>query len=79
MAKFLKPKKAVILLQGYYTYQKVAITKSSTMGTGRGYTSSDLEGCDSEIVPLEPVNVKWLDGLANEDDLLSPESRERCP
>ncbi|KAH9761593.1 zinc finger CCCH domain-containing protein 5 [Citrus sinensis] len=34
----------------------------------------DLEGCDSEIVQLEPVNVKWLDGLGKEDGLFSPKS-----
>ena len=28
------------------------------MGTRRSRTSGDLEGCDSEIVQLEPVNVK---------------------
>lgn len=49
------------------------------MRNNRSRTGGDLERCDNEIVSLEPVNVKWLDGLANEDDLLSPESRERCP
>ena len=33
------------------------------MGTRRSRMGGDLEGCDSEIVQLEPVNVKWLDGL----------------
>ena len=28
---------------------------------------------------LEPVNVKWLDGLGKEDGLLLPESHNRCP
>ena len=41
------------------------------MGTRRSRTGGDLEGCDSEIVQLEPVNVKWLDGFGKEDDLLS--------
>ena len=49
------------------------------MGTKRRCTCGDLEGCDSEIVQLEPVNVKWLDGMRKEDGLLSPESRGRCP
>jgi len=49
------------------------------MGTRRSRTGGDLEGCDSEIVQLEPVNVKWLDGLGKEDGLLLPESRSRCP
>ena len=49
------------------------------MGTRRSRTGGDLEGCDSEVVQLEPVNVKWLDGLGKEDGLLSPESRGRCP
>ena len=35
----------------------------------------DLEGCDSKIVQLEPMNVKWLDGLRKEDSLLLPKSR----
>ena len=30
----------------------------------------DLEGCDSAIVRLEPVIMKWLDGLREEDGLL---------
>ena len=47
------------------------------MGTRRSSTSDNLEGCDSEIVQLEPVNVKWLNGLGKEDGLLSPESRGR--
>ncbi|KAH9686056.1 subtilisin-like protease SBT4.3 [Citrus sinensis] len=47
------------------------------MGTRRSRTGGDLEGCDSEIVQLEPVNMKWLDGLGKEDGLLSPESRSR--
>ena len=55
------------------------ITEPSTMGTRRSHTGGDLEGCDSEIVQLEPVNVKWLDGLGKEDSLLSPESRGRYP
>ena len=45
------------------------------MGTRRSRTGGDLEGCDSKIVQLEPMNVKWLDGLEKEDGLLSPESR----
>ncbi|KAH9750271.1 hypothetical protein KPL71_013825 [Citrus sinensis] len=49
------------------------------MGSKRSRTGGDLEGCDSEIVQLEPVNVKWLDGLGKEDGLLSPESLGRCP
>ena len=48
------------------------------MGTGRS-TGGDLEGCDSAIVWLEPVIVKWLDGLREEDGLLSLESRGRRP
>ena len=44
------------------------------MGIKRS-TSGDLEGCDSSIVWLEPVTVKWLDGLGEEDGLLSLESR----
>ena len=46
------------------------------MGTRRSRTGGDLEGCDSAIVQLEPVNVKWLDGLGKEDGLLLPESRD---
>ena len=49
------------------------------MGTRRSRTGGNLEGCDSEIVQLEPVNVKWLDELGKEDGLLSPESRGRYP
>ena len=49
------------------------------MGTKRSRTGGDLEGCNSEIVQLEPVNVKWLDGLKKEYGLLSQESRGRCP
>ena len=49
------------------------------METRRSRTSGDLEGCDSEIVQLEPVNVKWFDGLGKEDSLLSPGSHGRCP
>ena len=49
------------------------------MGTRRSCTGGDLEGCDSEIVQLEPMNVKWLNGLEKEDGLLSPESGGRCP
>ena len=48
------------------------------MGTRRSM-GDDLEGCDSAIVWLEPVIVKWLDGLGKEDDLLSLESRGRRP
>ena len=48
------------------------------MGTRRS-TGGDLEGCDSAIVWLEPVIVKWLDGLGEEDGLLSLESRGRRP
>ena len=51
----------------------------STMGTWRSHTCDNLEGCDSEIVQLELVNVKWLNGLGKENGLLSPESRGRCP
>ncbi|KAK9206078.1 hypothetical protein WN943_016349 [Citrus x changshan-huyou] len=47
------------------------------MGTRRSRTGGDLKGYDSEIVHLEPVNVKWLDGLGKEDGLLSPELRGR--
>ncbi|KAH9699146.1 hypothetical protein KPL71_024234 [Citrus sinensis] len=65
--------------QGCCTCRKVVITEPSTMRTRRSRTGGDLEGCDSEIVQLEPVNVKWLDGLGKEDGLLSPESRGRCP
>ncbi|KAK9180557.1 hypothetical protein WN943_029768 [Citrus x changshan-huyou] len=43
------------------------------MGTRRS-TGGDLEGCDSAIVWLEPVIVKWLDGLGEEDGLLSLQS-----
>ena len=49
------------------------------MGTKRSRTGGDLEGCDTEIVQLEPVNAKWLDELEKEDGLLSPESCGRCP
>ena len=49
------------------------------MGTRRSRTGGDLEGCDNEIVQLEPVNVKWLDGLGKEDGLLSLGSHARCP
>ena len=49
------------------------------MGTRRSRTGGDLEGCDSEIVQLEPVNVKWLDELGKEDGLLSPGSHGRYP
>ena len=49
------------------------------MGTRRSRTCGDLEGCDSEIVQLEPMNVKWLNGLEKKDGLLSPESRGQCP
>ena len=49
------------------------------METRRSCTGSDLEGCDSEIVQLKPVNMKWLDELEKEDGLLSLESRGRCP
>ena len=48
------------------------------MGTRRS-TGGDLEGCDSAIIWLEPVIVKWLDGLGEEDDLLSLESCGRRP
>ena len=48
------------------------------MGTRRS-TGGDLEGCDSAIVWLELVIVKWFDGLGEEDGLLSLESRGRCP
>ncbi|XP_052294305.1 zinc finger CCCH domain-containing protein 5-like [Citrus sinensis] len=44
------------------------------MGIRRSRMGGDLEGCDSEIVQLEPVNVKWLDGLGKEDGLFSPKS-----
>ena len=43
------------------------------MGTKRS-TGDDLEGCDSAIVWLELVILKWLDGLGEEDGLLSLES-----
>ncbi|KAH9712516.1 putative sphingolipid transporter spinster [Citrus sinensis] len=46
---------------------------------GEAVRGGDLEGCDSEIVQLEPVNVKWLDELGKEDGLFLPESRCRCP
>ena len=49
------------------------------MGTRRSRTGGNLKGCESEIVQLEPVNVKWLDRLGKEDDLLSPGSHGRCP
>ena len=49
------------------------------MGTRRSRTGGDLESCDSVIVRLEPVIVKWLDGLGEEDGLLSLESRGRRP
>ena len=45
----------------------------------RRSTSGDLEGCDIAIVWLEQVIVKWLDGLGEEDGLLSLESRDQCP
>ena len=48
------------------------------MGIRRS-TGGDLEGCDSAIVWLEPVIVKWLDGLWEEDDLLSLELCDRRP
>ena len=48
------------------------------MGTRRSI-GGDLEGCDSAIVWLELVIVKWLDGLGEEDGLLSLESRSRRP
>ena len=48
------------------------------MGTRRS-TGGDFEGCDSAIVWLEPVIVKWLDGLGEENGLLSLESRGRRP
>ena len=47
-------------------------------GIRRSRMGGDLEGRDSEIVQLEPVNVKWLDGLGKEDSLLLPESHGRC-
>ncbi|XP_024038246.1 uncharacterized protein LOC112097294 [Citrus clementina] len=50
----------------------------SMMGIRRS-TGDDLEGCDSAIVWLEPMIVKWLDGLGEEDGLLSLESRSRRP
>ena len=56
----------------------MVITEPSTIGTKRS-TSGYLEGCDSTIVWLEPVIVKWLDGLREEDGLLSLESRGRRP
>ena len=45
----------------------------------RRSTGGDLEGCDGSIVWLEPVIVKWLDGLGEENGLLSLESRGRRP
>ena len=42
-------------------------------------TSGYLEGCDSAIVWLEPVIMKWLDKLEEEDGLLSLESCGRRP
>ena len=45
----------------------------------RRSTSGDLEGCDIAIVWLEQVIVKWLDGLGEEDGLLSLESHRRRP
>ena len=56
----------------------MVITEPSTMGTKRS-TGGDLKGCDSAIVWLEPVIVKWLDGLGEEDGLLSLESCGRRP
>ncbi|KAH9746208.1 Endoplasmic reticulum transmembrane protein [Citrus sinensis] len=50
----------------------MVITEPSTMGTRRS-TGGDLKGCDSAIVWLEPVIVKWLDELGEEDGLLSLE------
>ena len=41
------------------------------MGIRRSHTGGDLEGYDSEIVQLEPMNVKWLNGLGKEDVLHS--------
>ena len=49
------------------------------MGTRRSRTGGDLEGCDSEIVQLELMNVRWFNGLGKEDGLLLPESHNRCP
>ena len=48
------------------------------MGTRRS-AGGDLEGCDGAIVWLEPVIVKWLDGLGEEDCLLSLELRDQRP
>ena len=48
------------------------------MGTRRS-TGGDLEGCDSAIVWLELVIVKWLDGLGKENGLLLLESRCQRP
>ncbi|KAK9199333.1 hypothetical protein WN944_014523 [Citrus x changshan-huyou] len=45
----------------------------------RRSTGGNFEGCDSAIVWLEPVIVKWLDGLGEEDGLLSLESLGRRP
>ena len=45
----------------------------------RKSTGGDLKGCDSAIVWLEPLIMKWLDGLREEDGLLSLESCGRCP
>ncbi|KAH9671711.1 Plant UBX domain-containing protein 7 [Citrus sinensis] len=70
--------KRLILHQGYCTCRKVVIMEPSTMGTRRS-TGGDLEGFDNAIVWLEPVIVKWLDGLGEEDGLLSLESRGRRP
>ncbi|KAH9796127.1 SIT4 phosphatase-associated family protein [Citrus sinensis] len=48
------------------------------MGTRRS-TGDDIEGCDSAIVWLEPMIVKWLNGLREENGLLSLESCGRRP
>ena len=45
----------------------------------RSHTGGDLEDCDSAIVWLEPVIMKWLDKLEEEDGLLSLESCGRRP
>ncbi|KAH9747787.1 SIT4 phosphatase-associated family protein [Citrus sinensis] len=50
----------------------------STMGTRRS-TGDDIEGCDSAIVWLELMIVKWLNGLREENSLLSLESCGRRP
>ncbi|KAK9194767.1 hypothetical protein WN944_005474 [Citrus x changshan-huyou] len=54
-----------LLMTGCCACRKVVITEPSTMGTKKSRTGGDLEGCDSEIVQLKPVNVSGPMDLGN--------------